>query len=83
MNANTSHILAIELLAAADGIDFHRPLESSPRLEAAHAALRARVPRFLEDRAFSPAIEAAQSLVSERSFEPLLIGTLSLPSASA
>ena len=50
MNANTGHILAIELLAAAEGIEFLRPLRSSPRLEQAHAALRARVPRFERDR---------------------------------
>ncbi len=82
MNANTSYILAIELLAAAEGIEFHRPLRSSESLESAHALLRARVPRFERDRAFAPAIEAAQALVAERRFEPLLAGTLDLPSSS-
>ena len=80
MNMNTSHILAIELLAAAEGIEFHRPLKSSKALESAHAMLRERVPRFERDRAFSPAIEAAQALIAERRFEPLLAGALSLPS---
>ncbi len=41
MIANTAHILAIELLAAAQGIEFLRPLASSAPLEAAHALLRA------------------------------------------
>src|ERR1700761_9382378 len=37
MNANTRHILAIELLAAAEGIEFPRPLKTSAALESAHA----------------------------------------------
>ncbi len=41
---NTSHILAIELLAAAHAIDCIRPLRSTPPLEALHAAVRALVP---------------------------------------
>jgi histidine ammonia-lyase len=80
MNANTSHILAIELLAAAEGIEFHRPLKSSAALESAHADLRTRAPRFERDRAFSPAIQAAQELIAQRHFEPLLTGALNLPS---
>jgi len=81
MNANTGHILAIELLAAAEGIEFHRPLRSSAALETAHAALRARVPRFEQDRFFAPAIEAAAALVSARAFETLLPRELRLPSS--
>ena len=42
--ANAERVVAIELLAAAQGIDFLRPLESSPTLEAAHRAIRARAP---------------------------------------
>jgi histidine ammonia-lyase len=80
MNANTRHILAIELLAAAEGIEFHRPLKTSQALEAAHAKLRARVPRMAEDRFFAPAIEAAASLVEERAFETLVSANLKLPS---
>jgi histidine ammonia-lyase len=80
MNANTRHILAIELLAAAEGIEFHRPMKTSESLETAHAKLRARVPRMAEDRFFAPAIEAAASLVEERAFETLVAATLKLPS---
>jgi len=82
MNTNTRHILAIELLAAAEGIEFRRPLTSSKLLEAAHAKLRARVPRMAEDRFFAPAIEAAAALVEERAFEALVSGDLRLPSLS-
>jgi histidine ammonia-lyase len=79
MNANTGRILAIELLAACEGIEFHRPLRSSKALEAAHAAVRAVSPRFDGDRFFAPSIEAAHLLVAGRQFEPLL-GDLRLPS---
>ncbi len=41
---NTARILAIEALAAARAIDMERPLHSTRRLEAVHAALRERVP---------------------------------------
>ena len=41
---NAERVVAIELLAAAQGIDFLRPLESSPPLEVAHRAIRARSP---------------------------------------
>jgi len=80
MNANTRHILAIELLAAAEGIEFHRPLKSSDLLESAHAKIRARIPRFEHDRFFAPAIEASASLVEGRAFEALVANLLNLPS---
>ncbi|MCG2586283.1 histidine ammonia-lyase [Massilia sp. TS11] len=63
MAQNTATILAIETLAACQGIDFHRPLTSSPQLEHVHAALRSRVARYDEDRFFAPDIEAARQMV--------------------
>jgi histidine ammonia-lyase len=80
MNANTANILAVELLAAAEGIEFHRPLNSSPALETAHAAIRARSPRFDKDRFFAPSISATQNIILARGFESLL-SNLRLPSA--
>jgi len=82
MNANTRNILAVELLAAAEGIEFHRPLKSSPPLERAHALLRARVPRFERDRLMAPAIAEAALLIASRAFESLLPGDFRLPSQS-
>jgi histidine ammonia-lyase len=79
MNANVSHILAIELLAAAEGIDFHRPLESSSALEEAYGKIRKASPRFDRDRFFAPSIEAVFELVASRQFESLMKG-LHLPS---
>jgi histidine ammonia-lyase len=63
MSHNTSVIVGIELLAAAQGVDFHRPLTSSRYLEDVHARLRQRVPRFDEDRFFAPDIEQARRMV--------------------
>ena len=63
MAHNTATIVGIELLAAAQGIDFHRPLRSSACLEQAHELLRTQVTRYGEDRLFAPDIEAAKGLV--------------------
>ena len=60
---NTAHILAIEWLAAAQGIEFLRPLASSPALEAAHALLRERVSAMPRDRYLAPDIATASTLV--------------------
>jgi histidine ammonia-lyase len=65
MAHNTGVIVGIELLAAAQGIEFHRPLTSSSHLEHVHAQLRGRVPAFDEDRFFAPDIEAAKRMVME------------------
>ncbi len=63
MIANVGHILAIEWLAAAQGVDFLRPLRSSDPLEAAHALLRERCPAMPVDRTIAPDIQAAAFLV--------------------
>jgi histidine ammonia-lyase len=63
MNANLARIIAIELMAAAEGIDFRRPLRSSDAIEDAHARVRALAPKRDEDREFSTDIEAVARLV--------------------
>lgn len=63
MAANAEAVVALEWLAAAQGIEFLRPLRSSAALEAAHALLRGAVPALDEDRHFAPDIEAACALV--------------------
>jgi histidine ammonia-lyase len=65
---NCAGIVAIELLAAAQGIDFRAPLETSPALREAMREIRARVPFYREDRYFSPDIEAAKRMVTEGVF---------------
>jgi histidine ammonia-lyase len=63
MAHNTAVIVGIELLAAGQGIEFHRPLASSEHLEHVHAQLRKRVAPFDADRFFAPDIEAARQMV--------------------
>jgi histidine ammonia-lyase len=63
MTANLGHILGVELLAAAQGCDFHQPLASSPGLEAVRALLRDKVPTLDEDRYFAPDMEEATEMV--------------------
>ncbi|CAN5704671.1 histidine ammonia-lyase [soil metagenome] len=56
-------VVAAELLAAAQGIEFRRPLGTSPLLERVHARIRERVPALDEDRPPSPDLEAVRELV--------------------
>jgi histidine ammonia-lyase len=63
MADNAAGIVAIELLAAAQGIDLRRPLQTSPRLRKAHAAIRARVEFRREDREMAPDIATVKELV--------------------
>ena len=63
MAENASAVIGIELLAAAQGCDFHAGLASSNALEAVRALLRERVPMLDHDRHFHPDIEAANALV--------------------
>ncbi len=61
---NSSHIIGIELLTAAQGIEFLRPLRSSDALEQVHALLRETCPAMPTDHYLAPSIEAATTLVS-------------------
>ena len=79
MIANTAHILGIELLAAAQGIEFLRPLRSSAALEATHAMLRASCPAMPHDRYFAPDIERATALVRDGSLARILRSLPGLP----
>ena len=79
MIVNTAHILGIELLAAAQGIDFLRPLRSSQALEAAHALLRAQCPPVWRDRALASDIERATALVTDGSLASILRASPDLP----
>jgi histidine ammonia-lyase len=72
MAENAAGVVGIELLAAAQGIDFHRPARSSSRLEQVHAAIRGEVPFYAVDRYFAPDIEAAKKLVQSGRFAALV-----------
>jgi histidine ammonia-lyase len=64
MSANAANVIAIELLAAAQGCDFHAPLRSSEPLERARALLRGRVPHLEHDRLLAPEIAAGAEMVT-------------------
>ncbi len=63
MAENAVAVIGIELLAAAQGCDFHAELASSAPLEAVRALLRDQVPTLEDDRYFHPDMEAANALV--------------------
>ena len=63
MAANAANVVAIELLAATQGCDFHAPLCSSEPLERVRATLRERVPHLDDDRLLAPEIAAAAEMV--------------------
>jgi histidine ammonia-lyase len=79
MAANSAGIVAIELLAAAQGIDFRKPLTTSPRLREVHALVRSKVGFYDHDRYFAPDIGAVQALVEAGAFHRFTPGLL--PSA--
>jgi histidine ammonia-lyase len=77
MADNTAGILAVELLAACQGVDFRKPLRTSPLLEEAKALLRVHVPFYDTDRYFSPDIEAATRLIESAAYNRfMLVGLL-------
>ena len=64
MLKNTAHIVAIELLAAAQGIEFLRPLRSAPGLEGVLRLVRSVSPAMMQDRSLARDMEAVHHLVA-------------------
>lgn len=62
---NVAGILAIEWLAACQGLDFRKPLQTSERLQLLMSLLRTRVSFYDKDRYFAPDIEAAKQLIKQ------------------
>jgi histidine ammonia-lyase len=65
---NLEYILAIELISAAQAIEFRRPLKSSALLERAHEFIRGSVGFAEEDRIFADDINAAKKVIADFSF---------------
>ena len=61
---NTGHIIAIELLAAAQGIEFLRPLQSAPALERVLRLVRSVSPAMMADRSLARDMQAVHHLVA-------------------
>ncbi|MCC7152347.1 MAG: aromatic amino acid lyase, partial [Rubrivivax sp.] len=79
MIANVTRILAIEWLAAAQGIEFLRPLRSSAVLEQAHAQLRGFSAAMMSDRSLAPDIETAAAHIGEGRLSALFKGLSDMP----
>jgi histidine ammonia-lyase len=60
---NTANIVAVEWMAAAQALDFRRPLQSSPALEELHVKLREKVQHLEKDRPIAADISAVAALV--------------------
>ena len=82
MAENTRGILAVEYLAAAQGLDFRAPNLSSPKIEKAKSMLREKVSFYDKDRYFAPDIEAANNVLATATHHYLLPEGL-LPSLSS
>jgi histidine ammonia-lyase len=74
MATNTAAIVAIELLAAAQGVELRAPLETSPKLQDALRLIRAEVAFWERDRAFAPDLARARALVERGAFMPFVQG---------
>lgn len=61
--SNVQHGLAIELLCNTQGLDFLRPLKTSPALEKIHAIVRQHVTPIEDDRIFHKDIENLTKLI--------------------
>ncbi len=69
-------VLAVEWLAAAQGLDMREGLTTSPLLEEARHLLRERVPHYTQDRYFAPDIDNAIALLAARHLTRLLPAVL-------
>lgn len=76
MAANTRGVIAVEWLAACQGVDLREGLKTSPPLEKARHLLREQVAHYTQDRFFAPDIERAAELLSYRHLTALLPAVL-------
>jgi histidine ammonia-lyase len=61
-------VVAIELMCAAEGLEYHRPLQSGPGVERCYAKVRALVPRLSGDRPPGPDIESISTAIATGAF---------------
>ena len=60
---NAAGVVAIELIAAAQGVDYHAPLKTSPKLHSVHAKVRAISPHLAQDRYWADEMAALRDAV--------------------
>lgn len=69
---NIRDIVAIELLEAAQGLDYRRPLKAAEVVEQVHALVREQVSYYDQDRFFAPDIAAVGKLIEQGKVAALL-----------
>jgi len=74
---NLRHVLAIELIAAAEGLEYRRPLRSTELVERAHALIRGEVARQSGDRSPAPDITRLGEALAAGLLDPITDGVLS------
>ncbi|HEU5067093.1 MAG TPA: aromatic amino acid lyase, partial [Sphingomicrobium sp.] len=65
---NAAGVVAVELIAGAQGVDFHAPLKTSPQLQEVHSKVREVTPHFTSDRYWADDMAALQAAVLEGRF---------------
>lgn len=76
---NAERIVAIELLCAAEALDFHAPLGAGAGTSRAHALIRAHVAPRDTDRLMAPDIDAVTTLVTDGTLGRIVAETTSVP----
>jgi histidine ammonia-lyase len=66
---NAEHAVAIELLAAAEGLEYRQPLQPGRGVRRAYEVVRGSVPRLTRDRALAPDIEKIAAMIRAGEFE--------------
>lgn len=65
MNRNLNTIIGVELMCAAQGVEFRAPLKTSKKLQTAMSVLRQKVPTLQEDRYMADDIAQASAMVAD------------------
>jgi histidine ammonia-lyase len=60
---NAAGVIAVELIAGAQGVDYHAPLKTSAKLQAVHSKVREITPHFTSDRYWADDMAALQGAV--------------------
>jgi histidine ammonia-lyase len=66
---NAEHIIAIEMLAAAEGLDYRAPLQPGKGVRRAYSAVRALAPRLTRDRSLAPDIQKVADALCQGDFD--------------
>lgn len=75
---NAAGVIAVELMAAAEGIDYHSPLQTSPKIHQLHATVRSFSPHFTADRYWADEISALQRAVLDGQIGEQLLPVIGL-----